>query len=150
MKKFIFLLLISSLFFANCSDGDSHQNFLERYDNSVWEISLVDTIIYEKFHNNKSNPIEEWHKNSDLNCLYYFNFPRIGGEVMEVSNNQLIIRVSNPEDIDDYRLIIFTENDSDINLKVEIFENGISKNIDNYILNRSSFKPQNLQICSNN
>lgn len=150
MKKYFLFLMIIPLLFLSCSDGDSHQNFLERYDKSVWEISLGDVTIYEKFHNNKSNPIEEWHKNSNLNCLYYFSFPKIGVELIEVSNNQLMTRVSNPEDSDDYRLVTFTENGNTINLKVEIFENGISNNMENYILNRSSFKPENVQICSNN
>ncbi|RLD86175.1 MAG: hypothetical protein DRJ07_01430 [Bacteroidetes bacterium] len=149
--KYILALLLSIPFFISCSDDEGPQNFLERYDNSVWEINFDGVpLVYNKFHNNESNPIVEWHKNVNLNCFYFFSIENAGGGLIEVSNNRIIIEIPHPGTTNDYRNLTFTENGNTINLKVEVFENGISKSVVNYVLNRSSFKPQNVQICNNN
>ena len=49
--------------------------------------------------------------------------------IIENHKNQLVIKISNPEDNDEYRLLTFIENGNTINLKVELFENGTSKSI---------------------
>lgn len=151
MKKFLLFLLITPLFYTSCNDEDSCNNFLDCNNNSVWEINLGSFIVYDKFHNSDSNPIEEWHKVTNEVCYYYFGASAINETtIVENHKNQLNIRISNPEDNYEYRLLTFFENGNTINLKLEIFENGISKSVGNYILKRSNFDPYNIQICSKN
>ena len=147
MKKYLFLLLIS-LFHISCNDEDSCNSFLECHNNSLWEINLGNFIVYQKFHTNKSNPIEEWLKFTNENCYWYFDTKN--ASIVKNHKNQLIIRIPSPVGNNEYRLLTFIENENFINLKLELFENSTSKGVENYVLNKSSFKPQNVQICSDN
>lgn len=149
MKK-IFLFLTISLFITSCNDDDdSCNNFLDCHNNSVWESNFGGETIYHIFHNNNSNPVTEWHKDINLNCFYFLNIEDVHGELIDVSDNRIVFKIPHPE-MGVYRNLTFTNNGNTINLKIEIFENEISKSVQNYVLNRSSFNPQNIQICSSN
>jgi len=145
--------MIIPLLFLSCNEDDNYQNFLEHYNNSVWEIEIGDDFfVYIKFNNNDFDPLNYWLYNNDNNCYVYYSFSveqEMNIVIIENTKDTLIFKskLSNDEY---YSIWTFSESDGGILNKVENFENGISKGAENYILNRSSFKPQNVQICSDN
>lgn len=146
ISLFYCLILIVLTFATSCSDeGDNFQSFLEKNDGTEWLLLNEDLIVYIRLNRNKSNLLEQWSYNKELDCYDYNSniFSPGDFEIKENSIDKLIIQ--GDMILSDFELMTFSRQDNILTVAIVLCE----WQEETVSFNQSSVKVDNLTKCSN-
>ncbi len=140
-KLFYFFILLSlAIYFNGCSTDDddiTSQTFLEKYDGTKW-VNTDEFTIYIRLNDNINKLVETWFLFGD--CYFYdYDFESEGVEIVENSENKLIIKYTDDGDIETVTVTIQGET-----LKVVIKEGNEEEII---YFDKTSVNVDDLEIC---
>lgn len=161
MKKFLskhklllgLLLLIAAISLNACKRDDDKVSIdakiLETLDGTKWKLEESGAIIYLKFKNSTTIPMEIWFSFIDESCFMYGNSTSDGNdvtiEILENTSNKLVIKtIDSPED---YSIATITKSGDQLNLKDEYYYNGALDETVVMQFTKTSINLDNLEIC---
>ena len=126
IKKTYLIICLILIVFTNslsCSDdSDDFQLFLEKNAGTEWLLMNDDITVYIRFNNNKTNLIEQWSYNKEIDCYEYNPNIFIPGdiEIMENSIDKLIIK--GDYILSDYEYMTFSVQDNTLTIDIKLCE----------------------------
>ena len=126
------------------------RSFLDTHKGSLWKFGepAEGLTIYAQINKSESDPFEIWVYNVIDECYLYEKISEAGStEVIENRKNKVQIKIK--ENADEYGVFTMTINGNAMNVELDSYEKGKLVKEENFILNRTYEKADNLVVCKN-
>ena len=126
------------------------RSFLETHKGSLWKFGepAEGLTIYAQINKSESDPIEIWVYNVIDECYLYEKISEAGStEVIENRKNKVQIKIQ--ENADEHGIFTMTINGNAMNVELDSYEKGKLVKEENFVLNRTYEKADNLVVCKN-
>jgi len=143
------MAIVLSISMVSCSDDDSADTFLERFDGTEWEVKYVDEndeMGYYKFNNDTFLPIDEWGlKGTDCYWSIEWGNSRFAIEILENSRDTFKVKeTSSSGNVSVINTFTYTDNVMRLNMLADDGGNIGSSVI---TLTKTSTDLESLIIC---
>lgn len=126
------------------------RSFLETHKGSLWKFGepTEGLTIYAQINRSESDPFEIWVYNVIDECYLYEKISEAGStEVIENRKNKVQIKIK--ENADEHGIFTMTINGNSMNVELDSYEKGKLVKEENFVLNRTYEKADNLVVCKN-
>ncbi|MDN3642815.1 hypothetical protein QWY87_08905 [Lutimonas halocynthiae] len=126
------------------------RSFLDTHKGSLWKFGepAEGLTIYAQINKSESDPFEIWVYNVIDECYLYEKISEAGStEVIENRKNKVQIKIK--ENADEYGVFTMTINGNAMNVELDSYEKGKLVKEENFVLNRTYEKADNLVVCKN-
>lgn len=152
MKTIMYLLLLCLLNY-NCKNNNDNNpvdvSFLSSNESTVWANEFENAVIYYRFTNDVTQPVEYWVKDKDC---YRYSLNSLGkNDVITINSRDTleVTRHDNAGDIDYVEKITLTGMGDYIEALFRYYENGKMYDHGNFRFLKTDLDVENLKLCKN-
>lgn len=150
IKAFALVVIIGLSLSAFGLMETKERSFLETHKGSLWKFGepTEGLTIYAQINKSESDPFEIWVYNVIDECYLYEKISEAGStEVIENRKNKVQIKIK--ENADEHGIFTMTINGNSMNVALDSYEKGKLVKEENFVLNRTYEKADNLVVCKN-
>ena len=150
IKAFALVVILGLSLSAFSLMETKERSFLDTHKGSLWKFGepAEGLTIYAQINKSESDPFEIWVYNVIDECYLYEKISEAGStEVIENRKNKVQIKIK--ENADEYGVFTMTINGNAMNVELDSYEKGKLVKEENFVLNRTYEKADNLVVCKN-
>ncbi len=148
IKAFALLVIIAIFFSAFNLKEKKDKSFLETYKGTLWKYGEPKDglTIYAQINVSESDPFEIWLYDVIDDCYLYERFSKSGStKVLENRKNRVKIKIV--ESSAEYGIFTLTIEGNELKVELDSFINGKLFKEEQFTLNRSNDKIEQLSVC---
>lgn len=150
IKAFALVLILGLSLSAFGLMEKEKRTFLETHKGSIWKYGepAEGLTIYAQINKTEADPFKIWVYNVIDDCYMYEKMSESGtAEVLENKKNKVQVKIK--ENADEHGIFTMTINGNAMNVQLDSYEEGKLVKEENFVLNRSTDKVEDLVVCRN-
>ncbi len=150
IKAIVVLVIIAIFFSAFSLTEKEEKSFLETYKGTLWKYGEPENglTLYAQINRSESDPFEIWLYTVLDDCYLYERFSKSGStEILENKQNRVQIKIE--ESSEEHGIFTLTIEGNQLKVKLNSFKNGELIKEEQFSLNRSDDKMDQLTVCEN-